>query len=74
MNQENTIIEMFKWLISGVIIGIFIIVGLSIIQMNNRIGEQNKILKEMIIAIQEQTKATQEQNDILNYNPMEEDK
>lgn len=67
MNQENTIIEMFKWLISGVIIGIFIIVGLSICQMNDRIKEQNEILKEMVVAMQEQNK-------ILNYNPMEEDK
>lgn len=74
MNQENTIIEIFKWLISGIILGIFIIAGVAILEMDDRIGEQNKILKEMVIAIQEQTKATQEQNDILNYNPMEEDK
>lgn len=65
--SEDTIIEMCKWLISGVIIGVFIIAGLSIAQMKDRIGEQNKILKEMVVAMQEQNK-------ILNYNPMEESK
>lgn len=65
--SEDTIIEMCKWLISGVIIGVFIIAGLSIAQMDNRMKEQNEILKEMVVAIQEQ-------NEILKFNPMEEEK
>ena len=65
--QEDTIIEMCKWLISGVIIGVFIIAGLSIAQIDNRMKEQNEILKEMVVAIQEQ-------NEILKFNPMEEEK
>lgn len=65
--SEDTIIEMCKWLISGVIIGVFIIAGLSIAQIDNRMKEQNEILKEMVVAMQEQ-------NEILKFNPMEEDK
>ena len=65
--QEDTIIEMCKWLISGVIIGVFIIAGLSIAQIDNRMKEQNEILKEMVVAMQGQ-------NEILKFNPMEEEK
>lgn len=63
--QEDTIIEICMLVVGGIIITIFFIAGLSIIQMNDRIEEQNKILKEMVVAMQEQNK-------ILNYNPMEE--
>lgn len=43
-------------------------------QINNRLGEQNVILKELVAACQNQADAIQEQNKILNYNPMEEGK
>ena len=71
--QEDTIIGLFMWLVGGILIAIFFIAGLSIIQMNDRIKEQNEILKEMVVAMQEQVKEAQKQNAILNYNPMEED-
>lgn len=71
--QEDTIIGIFMWLVGGILIAIFFIAGLSIIQMNDRIKEQNEILKEMVVAMQEQVKEAQKQNAILNYNPMEED-
>ena len=72
--QEDTIIGIFMWVVGGILIAIFFIAGLSIIQMNDRIKEQNEILKEMVIVMRDQVKEAQEQNRILNYNPMEEEK
>lgn len=60
--------EQVVMLILGAVIGTFIFIGsMSIAQMNDRIEEQNKILKEMVVCMQEQ-------NNILKYNPMEEEK
>ena len=60
--------ERVVMLVACAIIGNFIVVGsIAIAQMNNRIEEQNKILKEMVVCMQEQ-------NNILKYNPMEEEK
>ena len=72
--QEDTTIGIFMWLVGAILMAIFFIIGLSIIQMNDRIEEQNEILKEMVIVMQEQVKAAQEQNELLKYNPMEEEK
>lgn len=72
--QEDTIIGIFMWVVGGILIAIFLIAGLSIIQMNDRIKEQNEILKEMVIVMQNQVKEAQKQNAILDYNPMEENK
>lgn len=55
----------------GCIIGILVSIGVNITHSSN---EQNKILKELVIAVQNQANAIQEQNKILNYNPMEESK
>lgn len=50
-------------------------IGIIIVeQINNRLDEQNVILKELVVACQNQADAIQEQNKILNYNPMEEGK
>ena len=72
--QEDTIIGIVMSVVGGIFIAIFIIAGLSIIQMNDRIKEQNEILKEMVVAMQDQVKEAQKQNAILDYNPMEESK
>ena len=47
---------------------------LSMVSISRSFDEQNKILKELVIAVQNQANAIQEQNKILNYNPMEENK
>ena len=51
---------------------IFIIVGaIFITQINNRLAEQNAILKDLVVACQNQADAIKEQNKILTYNPAE---
>lgn len=51
---------------------IFIIVGaIFIIQINNSLAEQNAILKDLVVACQNQADAIKEQNKILTYNPAE---
>lgn len=87
MKIKNIIRNVIIGIISGVIVNVFILVCSiniikkevenqkeSIIIYQNQTKEQNVILKEMVIAIQVQANAMQEQNRILNYNPMEENK
>ena len=58
----------------GLIVFSFIASNMAMLEIENSIKEQNEILKEMVVAMQEQVKEAREQNKILNYNPMEEEK
>lgn len=50
------------------VLGVFVFTHCaSMAQISEEIKEQNKILKEMVVCMQEQ-------NNILKYNPMEEEK
>lgn len=74
MNIEKTLKNFIISIVMGIIVGVFIIACISINIIRIEIKEQNVILKELVTACQNQADAIQEQNKILNYNPMEEGK
>lgn len=64
--KEETFINIME-LVAIAMFLVFVIVGTtSIAQVNNRLDEQNVILKELVIACQNQADAIQEQNKIFN--------
>lgn len=74
MNIEKTLKNFIIGTVTGIIVGVFIIACISINIIRREIKEQNVILKELVTACQNQADSIQEQNKILNYNPMEEGK
>lgn len=46
----------------------------GILGINDRLEEQNSILRNLVVSVQNQADAIKEQNKILSYNPMEENK
>lgn len=74
MNAEKELKTFIISMVTGIIVGVFIIACISINLIRREIKEQNVILKELVTACQNQADAIQEQNKILNYNPMEEGK
>lgn len=78
MNVEKElkifIISTVMGTVMGIVVSVFIVACISINIIRREIKEQNVILKELVTACQSQADAIQEQNKILNYNPMEEGK
>ena len=63
----NNFVQIIMFVVGATICAFLFIQSVSMAQASEEIKEQNKILKEMIVCMQEQ-------NNILKYNPMEEEK
>lgn len=63
----GTVEQTFTLVTAAVMIAFFLVACISIAQISDGIKEQNKILNDISIAVQVQ-------NEILKFNPMEDDK
>lgn len=63
----GTVEQIFTLVAAAVMIVFFLVACTSIAQISDGIKEQNKILKDISVAMQVQ-------NEILKFNPMEDDK
>ena len=55
-----------------ILIGVYFgIILFGILEINDRLEEQNSILRNLVVSVQNQVDAIKEQNKILSYNPME---
>ena len=63
----GTVEQIFTLVAAAVMIVFFLVACTSIAQISDGIKEQNKILNDISIAVQVQ-------NEILKFNPMEDDK
>ena len=70
--KKETFINIIDAVALAVFIVSVIVEATSIVQVNNRLDEQNIILKELVIACQNQATAIQQQTEMLKYDPMDE--